>query len=441
MKDHGATGDGNTDDTAAIHAARDAAGTGGRVVIPPGSYAVTGLAASVPGQSWHMHRGAVIKATARSSVPFRVTAADVSVIGGVIDCSNLEEGDSSKNAVEIAADGVSVRNVEVLNSPFHGIAAYDCSQVTISGCKIKNSSRAGIWAQNGSLPVTSDILLTDNVVDNSSAGNFAEGIGVRGNDKNAHRVSRITITRNTVRLPYNQSGRDGKLGRNGNVQIVDGTDWTIQNNVIVGGYYGITCPDPVQGTVSINDIRGFSGVGIEIPGKVDNVNIIGNIVDAEGTSAVSGIQTSAGSVVDLSIVGNTITNFSENCNILDFSSYSISERLRISGNFLASTGKGGSFVGVYFNGSITDLVVTGNIVDGLLSPKADGILFLNSVHRASITGNNFVNLSRAVVRMSARGSNYTLDHITIADNFIANCGATLENSTAEGAIVGSNIFY
>lgn len=439
VKDHGATGDGNTDDTAAIHMARDAAGAGGKIAIPPGTYVVAGLVASLPGQTWHMDQGAVIKAKPGSAVALRVSAVDVSVVGGVIDCSNLDEGDSSKNAIEIAADGVSVREVEVLNSPWHGIAAYDCSQITISGCKIKNSSRAGIWAQNGSLPVTSDIVLTDNVVDNSSAGDLSEGIAVRGNDKKAHRVSRVTISRNTVRLPYEQPGRDGKPGRSGNISVTDGTDWVIQNNIIVGGYFGITCPDPVSATISINTIRGFSGMGIEIPGDVDRVTIIGNTLDAGGTSASSGIQASAGSVSDLSIVGNTITNFSENCYLLDFSSGSVSQRIRINGNFLASDIGGGSFTGVYFNGSITDLVMTGNIVDGASSLKSQGVQFLNSVHRASITGNNFANLSEAAVRMTARGASYALDYITVVDNSLVNCGVTLEDSTASGAVVGSNI--
>lgn len=441
VKDHGATGDGNTDDTAAIHAARDAAGAEGRILIPPGSYAVAGLVASLPGQTWHMDQGAVIKAKPGSSVALRVSAVDVSVVGGVIDCSNLDEGDSSKNAIEIAADGVSVREVEVLNSPWHGIAAYDCSQITISGCKIKNSSRAGIWAQNGSLPVTSDILLTDNLVDNSSAGNFAEGIGVRGNDKIAHRVSRVTISRNTVRLPHGQPGRDGKLGRTGSISVTDGTDWAVQNNVIVGGFFGITCPDPVRGTISINTVRGFSGIGIEIPGNVDNVTIIGNTIDADGMAASSGIQASAGFVNNLSIVGNEITNFSGASRLLDFSSGSISEKVRISGNYLTAASDADSLTAVYFNGSITDATLTGNIVDGSSSPKSQGVLFLNSVERASISGNNFANLSGAVVRMGARGASYTLDNITIVNNSISNCGARLEDSTADDAFVGPNIYF
>ena len=50
VKDFGATGDGTTDDTAAIHAGRDAIGVGGKVFIPSGTYMVSGLTASVENQ-------------------------------------------------------------------------------------------------------------------------------------------------------------------------------------------------------------------------------------------------------------------------------------------------------------------------------------------------------------------------------------------------------
>lgn len=433
VKAYGATGDGTTDDTAAIHAARDAAGVGGLVIIPPGTYLVSGLAANVASQRWDLSDGAVIKMKVGAAVPLSVTASGVSVTGGVFDCSDATRDKGGKNGITITADGVTIRQVRVLNSPYHGIAAYACNQITISGCSVTNSAGAGIWAQNGSLPSIYDIVIMDNMVDNSSAGKLAEGIGVRGN-KNTQRVSRVTVSRNTVCLPYGQSGQTG------NISVTNGTDWIIQNNTIIGGYFGITCPDPIRASISINVIRGFNRIGIEIPGAVDDVTVMGNIVDPDGTPASSGIQASAGPVSDLSIVGNTIRNFSASCYLIDFSSGSRSERVKIIGNFLKSAVGSGSFSGVYFNGEITGLDISGNIVEASSSAKSWGVRFLNSVTGAAVTGNRFADLTGGAVLLAARGASYKLDHISVVANELVNCGATLQDSTSEGAVVGPNIF-
>lgn len=434
VKQYGAIGSGTTDDTAAIHAARDAAGVGGKIIIPPGTYVVSGLTASVANQTWELSDDAVIKTKVTTAAALSVTAIGVSVAGGVFDCTNVKESNGNKNGVDITADGVTIRKTKVLNSPYHGIAAYNCNQITISGCTVINSSRDGIWAQNSALPNIYEIVITDNLVDNSSAGNHAEGIGVRGNNKETQRVSRVTISRNTVRLPYVQSTENTAIG------VINGTDFAVDNNVIIGGgNLGITCPDASNAVISNNVVRGFRLVGIEIPGNCNRVIVQGNVIDPDGTRAQTGIQTSAGNVNDLRITGNRIRNFPETCYLISFSSGSVSQKVTINLNYLTSAVVSGSFSGVYFNGTINDLVMTGNYVDGASSRKAWGVHFMKSVSRASINGNIFANLADAAVLMAAREAGDTLDYINAGGNVVVNCGATLKDSTANGAVVGANI--
>ncbi len=434
-KDYGASGDGTTDDTSAIHAARDAAGDGGKVLIPPGIYLVSGLTASVPDQTWRLSDGAVIKMKVGAANVLTVTGTGVSVVGGVFDCSNGTKNDGSQNGLLVKTEGISVKNVTVQNSPYCGISAYNHSRITISGCTVRNSHFEGIFVQSWLAAPSNiyDILITDNLVDNSLGGKYSAGIGVRGETDN-QRVNRVTISRNTVRLPYDQSWETGAIS------VWNGDDWVVANNIVFGGFLGITCPNPTRAIISDNVVRGFSEIGIEIPGAVDNVTIIRNRIDPDGTSATSGIQASAGTVKDLRILENFIKNFSTSCYLISFVTNEISQQVTVARNILACADGSGSFTGVYFNGSVTGLTMSGNLVDGSSRANSWGVQFLKSVSGASINGNLFSNLAGAAVRLAASGHSYTLDHINVVGNSVVNCAAALKDSTAGGAVVGTNIF-
>jgi hypothetical protein len=435
VMDYGATGDGTTDDTAAIHLTREAAGVGGRVIIPPGTYIVSGLTASVAYQMWELSDDAVVKMQVGAARILSITGLGVSVVGGIFDGANGKVRDNwSQNGIEVAADGVTIRNATVQNSPVFGICAFNRNRLSISGCTLINNYLGGIFIQN-SLAGPSDlydISITHNLV-KSSSGQDASGIAVRG-ESTIQRVNRVVISSNTVTLPYNQSGETGGIA------VTNGVDWTVGNNIVTGGFLGITCPNPRKATISDNRVRGFSEVGIEIPGAVDGVTITRNFVDPDGTSAGSGIQASAGEVNDVRIVGNTIQNFLADGYLISFSSGSVSRQITINGNVLKSVVGSGQFCGVYFNGGITGLAMWGNIVDGSSRPRSTGVTFLKSVLGASVNGNQFVNLAGAAVLLAAGGAGDTLDYINVVGNSVVNCGAKLKDSTGKRAVVGTNIF-
>lgn len=87
----GVKGDGRSDDTAALQRVLDAAGTGGRVRLPAGTYRVDALVSLRPrsGQTLELAPGAVLKAlpnaSPRSAVLLLADVADVTVRGGAVE--------------------------------------------------------------------------------------------------------------------------------------------------------------------------------------------------------------------------------------------------------------------------------------------------------------------------------------------------------------------
>lgn len=434
VKDFGAIGNGTADDTAAIHAARDAAGVGGKVTFPAGTYLVSNLTASVSNQTWELTDSAVVRSSADATKLLMVTGVGSSVVGGLFDGIAMKPDiRGRKNGIQVGASGVSITRVTVANSPFYGIAAYNCSDIKVLDCTVTNSYVEGIWVQNSLPTPAKNVEVSGNWVDNSSGGDHCGGIGVRGNSAN-QRILNVRITRNTVRLPYNQTAETGALG------ATNCTDYIVQNNVLSGGFLGITCPNPTNATISDNVVRGFSYVGIEIPGAVSSVAVERNLVDPDGTSATAGIQASGGSVDSLSLTGNTVKNFSADSYLISFISTSISRRIAIQGNYLTSGGNSAAFTGVYFNDNVTGLTMSKNHVDGSSSATSCGIKFLKSASDVSVGDNLFANLSEAVVLLASSGGGYTLDDIRISGNTVVNCAAVLRDATANGSVVGKNVF-
>lgn len=450
VRDFGATGDGTTDDTAAIHAGRDAAGVGGKVVIPSGTYMVSGLTADLKSQVWELSDDAVVKMKMGATHILNITGAAVTVVGGVFDGANGVSHDGSQHGIRVSADGVSIRGVTVKNSPYIGIAAYNATNFRVAQCTLANNYSGGIWCRNNLTGPSNleGITFTDNLVDESTSNSqFASGIGVYGSSY-AQRISNVVVRGNRIVLPYSQTS-----GVTGTVGLVNCSDFDVANNVCIGGNISISCPNAISGSIANNTIRGFSVMGVELPvdarlgpGEVNNVTVARNLLDADGVSASAGIQTSAlgphakGRISDVSIVGNTVRNFVDSCNLINFGSGSVCDRISIVGNTLISAVLQGQFSAITFNGDIKGLTATNNLIDGESTKNSCGVQFLKSALSVSISLNRFANLAVAAVSLGSYEVGDILDDINIVDNDVVNCGATLRNSTANGALVGANIF-
>jgi parallel beta-helix repeat protein len=426
-RDFGATGNGTTDDTANIHAARDAAGVGGKVFFPVGTYLVDGLTASVANQTWELAAGAVLKMAVGAASVLAVTAQGVSVIGGTFDGSNGTAHDWSQQGIAVSADGFTIRDATINDSPKHGVYALNSEQVTISGCTVNNSYDTGFFIQNNAAATSNvaDIVITGNLVDNASAGNYSAGIMVRGEAANRS-VSHINISNNTIKLPYNQSQQTGAVG------VIHGSDWTADSNVIIGGWSGITCPGSTRAAMSNNLIKGFYGIGIEIAAGADGVVITGNVIDADSADAGYGIQASAGTVEGLTVSGNVIRGFPAGISYaVNFSSGAPVVGATISGNTITSAVASGVFQGLYFADDATNVTITGNVIDAASTANSYGMTFYGDTTGVSITGNQFSNIAATVVNMSTGGGG-TFTDIKFLGNLVRNCALTLGGGGATG---------
>jgi hypothetical protein len=169
VRERGAAGDGETDDTAAIQRALDEARGGGVVVVPAGRFLVTTLHLR-DGVTLRLERGAVLlghpsdrRYDRMEELPYR-TGSDretsdasfallsargvegVVIEGeGTIDANRDERGGPKPIAMK-QCRGVRVRGIRIENSPNYALSLIGCDGVEIEGVVVVNSYSDGIDA-------------------------------------------------------------------------------------------------------------------------------------------------------------------------------------------------------------------------------------------------------------------------------------------------------
>jgi parallel beta-helix repeat protein len=152
--DFGAKGDGVTDDTAAIQNALNAAGSNNTVLLPPGSFAVTGIA--VPSGVTLMGCGAgsiLVPAAGFSSGGNLVVIASNAVNSSVQNFAvNLPTTYGSSTAVLIntGASFCSVRDVYMTSGGAFGVDLVQAINCEVERVTILAAATIGIESQNGS---------------------------------------------------------------------------------------------------------------------------------------------------------------------------------------------------------------------------------------------------------------------------------------------------
>lgn len=442
---YGATGDGVTNDTVAIHAARDAAGVGGKVVFPAGTYRIDRMTANVANQTWVFAKGAVVKlfapvAEVQASL-LSVQASGVAVYGGTFDGvdSTLNNGFHGGVIVGTVTD-VRLDGLTVLNSPWNGIAGYNTSRFTVTNCRVVNSYGNAIWSQNGLTAPSevSDIIFSDNFVDNSAGVGNNRGIGVYGNST-TQQVVRSVISGNTIQLPLDPPFQTDCIS------VTRCSDFIVTGNVTEGGSFGCTTPVVERGVISDNMFRSFNYNGIEVPGNMTDIVVSGNVVNPMGQPAVAGFAHSNGVATRVTISGNAMTGFTEpGCSVIGSGGTSSDSQFSITGNVLEWESSSTGSAGVRINCSVSGITISGNTFSGNSAANSAGVQFGGGISGSStsgvaVSGNHFENLAAGAVVLGYTANAVTFDDIKLSGNSFVNCPKKFYNNAQGSAVVGSNV--
>lgn len=298
MRDHGAVGDGTTDDTAALVATKNATPTtgGAKAYLPKGTYLCSGLVLDKAGQRWELAEGAVIKAiNSITGNLITITGAGVVFTGGKVD-GNLSGQTVDRDGIVVSAANVTIQSVEATNCRGNGIAL----AAAAVGCYIagnyshnngiSTNAAAGIQVVDGTLNRIIGNRCESNGVVVMGGANDGDGIRLQGTTGTGHNVVAGNVCRNNARrgiklqqgfatITGNECTGNGVAG----IGVTNSTNpqytpSVISSNTLIGNYRGWqldTCQNLI---VSDNLTADSVDYGLLANTSANQITFSGNVI-------------------------------------------------------------------------------------------------------------------------------------------------------------------
>lgn len=309
--DYGATGDGTTDDAAAVQLALNAGGT---VFFPVGTYLIGTTLDVLSNTQVLLDQNATVKAKSTlSGNLFSVNArTNVKFTGGIFDGNKANAASATAviyiyNSSSVWVNNTTVQNGKVRNINVEGPSTSSVSKnIFIQNNSINNATNVGI-----TFTYTGNILIENNIVATNGAGltsGESSYISIVGNSFFANTNDGCAVGNNCsfVTITGNVSESNGAEGIN-----IDGVDHgVITGNTSYNNLIGISVWSRSPGTasskrnvVSSNSVSSCTQVGIVVADGNDYTIVEGNSVNSCGSH---GIQT--GESNDLVIRDNIVNS-------------------------------------------------------------------------------------------------------------------------------------
>ena len=460
VKDYGATGNGTTDDTAAINSALSSIlTTGGNIIVPEGTYLISGTL-RVPsnttmliGGQIKMANGVALSMIGNSnpqlgntgnSVPSSIsyTNTNIHIIGfgsGVLNGNAQNIGKKSPIGTA-TSDPVGLYNGDVgnlQNSPYY--RARCINMIGVNNCSVQNltildAAETTVWFRN-----CANVVCTGNII-NTGNGNGMSGLLVNNaaNGQNQGGIQLENCIDGTVANNVVSSSDDciaitalglGPAGKSNNITI---TGNSCHNKTV------ITAGQVMNGNGTRVTRAYTSTYSDQI---LENITIIGNNYRGGGggvligeNSASFGSQVNAQVNNQIIVEGNTISDLNE----LGSATYCIyvygSAGFNIDNNTIANiTGRSGIQIVNSING-----ILDGNLIQ--YSTDAVSIdetaIYSNdqygNVYNIQVNNNRVVDSpSGGIQFLNYLNPSYNINNIAIVSNFVTNTNSASQSGASQ----------
>lgn len=390
VKDFGAKGDAQADDTAPIQAALNQAGDAAdvrTVRLPRGTYRVSRLTLS-PGVTLEGDGATIaqIPGGQFSTILIPVHAVGATVRDIEVD-GNAEAQTNAVSGIEVAAERATVTGCFIRDTKHAGVMVVTgAHSATISGNHIVRAGGMGIAINGTAADPVRHTKVRDNHVEDATLSAFLI-LGV---------ASHASFVGNTAR--NNGQGSGGYNSGNRHILFADNSiEGSGNNGVHLGGNHlavvGNVIDGPTQYGIYLRNHDGAMGESFTVTGNtVSGSGRSGIAVDSYRGGSVSGNDVSAandhgidlGSTTDVAVSGNSTVRCADSG-----ISLAAVARVAVSGGI----SKGNTTHGIDVTDTSSDVVIAGNVIEGNT---------LNGIRTTA--GTNYVIARDNIIRNNAGGN-------------------------------------
>jgi parallel beta-helix repeat protein len=391
---------GSLDDTATLkQMLSNASASDGKIVIPAGTYVVKSSLVVAQNQvSILCQRGATFKKAAIFTM-FIITGSNVTIDGCAVDGTGFQAREHA--IVVMGASNVQITNNKLTNNANYGIYLTGVSGARLQGNTISGNWGNGIFAENN----TKNVLIFNNVVDNSTGG--GDAIGFHSTTP-GQIVSDIQIQNNVITagtLFCVEVGGFGGLSPTG--IVVTGNSCKAGASTVFGGYSFDTV---TQATIS-NNTFDSNKVTRAAVGAFELVNCTNIILSGNKTVGIGGLSLDGSS--NSNIYGNTFQNCNGSCMYVGTSRPVTMQGNRISNNTLSEGTPHGASRLIFmqcnnYSANCSNNQVTNNTISGTLAGETAVWVERDAGQMSGtlVSGNVFRNTSSCVLFGRGTAPNY-----------------------------------